>query len=444
MTDITERKRNEEQTRRLKSELEARIVESNAARQTALGLAKLRSEFLANTSHETRAPLNTIIGLTELVLDTDLSPGQRMDLETIGGAANSLLATLNNILDFSQISARQLALQNTEFEPAAVFEHVTDTVAILARRKGLELGLAIEQEVPTNAYGDPYRLQQVLTNLVGNAIKFTERGCVTVRVALKSATDLAVTLRCVVRDTGIGIAPDARQRLFQPFSQVDGSTTRRFRGTGLGLAIASQLVARMGGKIGAESKAGIGSSFWFTVQFRRAERPRKMSEHWLLADRRVLIVSTLDQIRQLLADQISSWGIHSVLVSSAKELFAMLVNHADDHPFHMVLAHLPGEEASKLTQLIRSERKLAGTRIIWIPTVDASHQVTPDSVHHVLPGLIKPTELLGILTALSAQILSSEDSKDLLPSQREPSHGSEIESQKVDKKAQKPGPDRHN
>jgi CheY-like chemotaxis protein len=262
-------------------------------------------------------------------------------------------------------------------------------------------------------YGDPFRLEQVLTNLVGNAIKFTARGCVTVRVNVERPVDLAVTLRCEVRDTGIGIAPEGRQRLFQPFSQVDGSMTRRFGGTGLGLAIASELVALMGGKIGLESEVGASSTFWFTAKFGKAEPVSTSGESRLMQGRRILIVGIMTEIRHLLAEQITSWGMRAESTGSAAEALAMLLDNADQRPFDAVLLHLPMKDASKLTELIRSEAKLAGVRVLLIPTVDSWHQRAPASVDGCLPEFIKPTEFLSCLTATFAQTPSGGGSNPL-------------------------------
>lgn len=426
VTDITQLKGSEEQVRKLNSELKAGIIESNAARDAALELAKLRSEFLANTSHEIRTPLNSIIGLTEMVLDTPLTDNQRADLGRVGTAANNLLAIINNILDFSRISARQLPLENVEFETAPVFEHVIDLVAILARRKGLELAFAIDPAVPSKLYGDPFRLQQVLTNLVGNAIKFTARGCITVRVKLERPIDLTVTLRCEVRDTGIGIAPEGRQRLFRPFSQVDGSMTRRFGGTGLGLAIASELVALMGGKIGLESEVGASSTFWFTAKFGKAETVQETGEFQLLRGRRILVLSAMNEIRQLLAEQVTSWGMYAETTGAAAEALVMLRDNAEKQPFEAVLLHLPVEDAATLTELIKSDARLAAIHVILIPTVDSWHERTPVSVDGCLPELIKPTEFLRGLTAQFTPTSSGDDSKPLLSSGRRARRKSEV------------------
>jgi two-component system, sensor histidine kinase and response regulator len=415
VTDVSELKRSQEQILRLNAELEARIIESNAARDAAVELAKLRSEFLANTSHEIRTPLNSIIGFSEMVLDTSLTNDQRNDVEGIGAAANNLLGIINSILDFSRIAARQLFLEIAKFEIVPMFELAIDILAVLARRKGLELALAIESAVPSKLYGDPLRLQQVLTNLVGNAIKFTPCGCVTVRVSLENASDEAVTLLCKVKDTGIGISPEGRRRLFKPFSQVDGSMTRRFGGSGLGLAIAAELVKLMDGEIGIESEVGVSSTFWFTAKFGKAEQDVQADKSQPLSGRRILIVSAMDEIRRLLVEQVASWGMYAESCNSAAKSLAMLANQADKQPFEAVLAHLPGDEGYKLKEGIRSDAKLAGMRVIQLATVDSGQKSPPASADDWLAEFIKPTPLFNHLAALFAQAPSSNGAGVLLP-----------------------------
>jgi two-component system sensor histidine kinase/response regulator len=411
VTDITQLKSSEEQVRKLNSELRKSIVESNAARDAALELARLRSEFLANTSHEIRTPLNSIIGFSEMVLETSLTNDQRQDLERLGAAANNLLTIITNILDFSRISSRQLALENMEFETAPVFEGVIDLVTVLAQRKGLELALVIEDAVPSKLYGDPFRFQQVLTNLIGNAIKFTPSGCVTVRVKLERAGDPAATLRCEIKDTGIGIGIgiEGRQRLFKPFSQVDGSTTRRFGGTGLGLVIAAELVALMGGEIAVDSAVGVGSTFWFTAKFDHPEVTARPGDRRPLKWRHILIVSAIEELRDLLTEQVSSWGMRADSCSSTAQALAMLADSAARRPFEALLSHLPGEDAAELAARISSDATLAGVRIVEIPTVERWRARDPDNVAGWLPGPIKPTELLDCLTALFAKAPSKAE-----------------------------------
>src|SRR5258708_18884412 len=262
--DVLERRRAEAALRQSSDDLKE-------ARDAALSAAKLKSQFLANMSHEIRTPMNGVLGMTEILLNTELSSRQRELAETIQSSANALLTIINDILDFSTIEPGMLRFDNAPFNLHRTVENVIDLFAQSARKKDLELVLLIEEQVPVSVEGDPFRLQQVLTNLLSNAIKFTDQGEVVLHCRWLSESGGTTTVRFEVSDTGIGIAPQDQKFLFSPFVQADGSTTRRFGGTGLGLAICKELVTGMGGKIGMESTPDGGSTFWFISIFARTE-----------------------------------------------------------------------------------------------------------------------------------------------------------------------------
>ncbi|MFH0945197.1 MAG: ATP-binding protein, partial [Planctomycetota bacterium] len=265
MTEITDRVRAEQELLRTNESLELQSELANSLAAEAAQASRAKSDFLANMSHEIRTPMNGVVGMTCLLLDTDLSDEQRRYAETVQSSAESLLGLINDILDFSKVEAGKLDLETLDFDLQVLLDDFSGMMAFRAHEKGLEFTCTAAPEVPTSLQGDPGRLRQVLNNLAGNAVKFTHEGEIAVRAGLESETKTSAVVRFSVRDSGIGIPADKLHMLFQQFTQVDTSTTRQYGGTGLGLAISKQLTKLMGGEIGVNSEVGKGSEFWFTA-----------------------------------------------------------------------------------------------------------------------------------------------------------------------------------
>jgi signal transduction histidine kinase/DNA-binding response OmpR family regulator len=339
------------------------------ARDEALDAVGAKSELVANLSHEIRTPLSAIVGLTRLLLDTALSAEQREFAETVGLSAESLVAIVNNALDFSRLTAGKLPLESVDFNPVGVIENVVETLAAEAHGKSIEIASIIHGDVPTSVSGDPLRLRQVLMNLVGNALKFTERGSVLVRLSRQSTSGSRVILRFTVHDTGIGVSQADQNNLFKAFSQGSSSTTRKYGGSGLGLVISAQLVELMSGTIGVESAPGAGSTFWFAVPFGTHPATSTLADEAVaeLKDLRVLIADDSTCAAPAVCEQLLSWRLHCERASSAGETLAALRRDSDNQqPIDAVLidVQMRGGEGLALARTIESLPDVRRPRLV--------------------------------------------------------------------------------
>jgi signal transduction histidine kinase/HPt (histidine-containing phosphotransfer) domain-containing protein/BarA-like signal transduction histidine kinase len=396
------------------------------ARDSALESARLRGEFLANMSHEIRTPLNGIVGMTRLLIDTPLTPEQREMIDIARQSADALLRIVNDILDFSKISAGKVTLEETDFDLGTAVESVIALFAEQANRKGVELAGYVDSDVPVALRGDPARLCQILTNLVGNAVKFTPHGEVALRASLVSDGANDLTLRFTVKDTGIGIPLEGQRHLFQAFAQADGSTTRKFGGTGLGLAICAQLVELMSGNIGVRSEPGGGSLFWFTALFRQQPSAALTQNPALtrLAGMRMLVTDHSSIAAHIVQQHAVAWGIRAAIATSAAEaMVALTAAAATNHPYNVVLIEMqnPSIDGLTLARAIKADTTLARTHLIGMYALGArpdESTIRAAGIRALLVKPIKQTQLFNTLSVTRAAIEEAHEARSAAPVRR--------------------------
>jgi PAS domain S-box-containing protein len=412
VADVSNRKAAEQALAASNKELLAADAELRRAKEAAEAASRAKSEFLANMSHEIRTPMNGVMGMIELTLGTDLQPEQREFLQAAQGSAEALLTIINDILDFSKIEAGKLELDEEPFDLRDSLGDALKTLALRAHQKGLELNCQVGPDVPRVLAGDEGRLRQIILNLTGNAIKFTERGEVTVSVGVESRQDDAVVLHFAVADTGVGIPADKLRLIFDPFTQADGSTTRKYGGTGLGLTISSRLVERMGGRIWAESVVGRGSAFHFTARLApsRGASPSVVSlSVGRLRGLTALVVDDNATNRLILEETLRLWGMRPAAADCGEAALAELKRAAtagEPYPLVLLDAQMPGMDGFTVAGRIKREPDLAQSTVMMLTSLGRQADAGRCRELGLAYFLVKPVKQSDLLRAVCSALVA--------------------------------------